>query len=610
MLMTKLKVAAALLVVFGALGVGSGLIDQSRADGPTPQKGKDSPAADTDADKKDKDKLQGTWNAISITEGTNEEADAEGQTLAFKGDEFAVKSRDAVMMKGTFKVDASKKPKTIDLKIEDGPKDRKGKTAHGIYELKDDKLTLCIVKPGPGNRPKEFASKEGADTVLLKLEREKKAPDAPKRSWTILLYGAVDNSADEPFVTFTDQVRRALDDDPGVELVLLIDRSQKHPKHTTFLGDDFSGTRLYRIKNYYVERLSGGTYFPEITKDRDVNLNSADASTLQRFIAWGKANYPAERYGLLIYSHADGKSMCPDDRSGDQMGIAELTDKMGVKDRIDFLALELCNMGGVEIAYQWRPGNGQFEADVLLAVPNAGPPLDWHRAFGRIRSPGHGPIGGTALDPAKMTAVDFGKLVIEEGLRGRQATEKPGRRGSKESAGCYDLRKAGEVKKAVDALAVALSKSDSKGILLEFRDPASKDRVMNYSGDGPYVDLYDLCRRLAGCDRLSEPVRSAAKDVMKCVERFMIASFGMSAYKQFEAGKNGVFIVLPSGQPDCWKQFRWYTPIRGDRKNVGNWSFLKDGATPGNGVVENWFELLDSWFDVADEKGGINGYRQ
>ena len=292
-----------------------------------------------------------------------------------------------------------------------------------------------------------------------------------------------------------------------------------------------------------------------------------------------------------------------------EMGIAELTDKIGVTDRVDFLALELCNMGGAEIAYQWRPGNGRFEADVLLAIPNAGPPLDWDRAFSRIRSPGHASKGGPALDPAKMTAVDFGKLVIEEGHRGRQASEKPGGRGSKESAGCYDLRKAGEVKKAVDALAVALSKTESKGILLELRNASSEGRFISYSDDGSYVDLYDLCRRVAGCDRLPETVRSAATDVMKSVERFMIASFGMSAYKQFEAGKNGVFIVLPSGKPNCWKQFRWYTPIRGDRKNYGNWSFLKDGATPGNGVIENWFELLDSWFDVADDKGGINGYR-
>lgn len=434
-------------------------------------------------------------------------------------------------------------------------------------------------------------------------------PNDAKRPWTILLYGAVDNTADDPFVAFANQVRHAIDDDPGLELVLFIDRSSKHAKRATFLGDDFTSTRLYRLRKDTVERLSGGTHFPEITKEGDAKLNSADASNLQRFIAWGKANYPAQHYGLLIYSHADGKTMCPVDRTGDTMGIAELTDKIGIEDRVDFLALELCNMGGVEIAYQWRPGNGRFEADVLLAIPNAGPPLDWDRAFRRMRSPGHAPKGGPALDPARMTAADFGKLVIEEGFRGRQASEKPGGRGSKESAGCYDLRKAGDVKKAVDALAVALSKTESKNILLELRSGTSESPSIRYSGDGSYVDLHDLCRRVAGCDRLPEQVRSAANEVMKAVERFMIASFGMSAYQQFEGGKNGVFIVLPSGKPDCWKQFRWYTPIPGDRKNYGNWSFLKDGATPGNGVVENWFELLDSWFDVSDDHGGINGYR-
>ena len=78
----------------------------------------------------------------------------------------------------------------------------------------------------------------------------------------------------------------------------------------------------------------------------------------------------------------------------------------------------------------------------------------------------------------------------------------------------------------------------------------------------------------------------------------MLASFGMSGYKGFEAGKNGVYIVLPSGTPGCWQRFGWYTPVNGTAKARGGLSFLRDGATPGNGTVENWFELLDSWFNV------------
>jgi hypothetical protein len=85
----------------------------------------------------------------------------------------------------------------------------------------------------------------------------------------------------------------------------------------------------------------------------------------------------------------------------------------------------------------------------------------------------------------------------------------------------------------------------------------------------------------------------------------------MAGYEGFARGKNGVFITLPADEPGRWKAFQWYSPLTAvqDGKDFGHWSFLADGATSGNGKVENWFELLDSWFDVADDAGGVNGYR-
>jgi clostripain len=123
------------------------------------------------------------------------------------------------------------------------------------------------------------------------------------------------------------------------------------------------------------------------------------------------------------------------------------------------------------------------------------------------------------------------------------------------------------------------------------------------------VDLVDLCRRLGSCDRLSPEVRTAAKRVHDATERFMLASFGMSAYPGFESGRHGVFVVLPADTADIWKKFRWYTPLAGTGKDYGRWAFLRDAATPGNGTVENWFELLDTWFDTNDETGGLNNYK-
>src|SRR5262245_58689996 len=108
------------------------------------------------------------------------------------------------------------------------------------------------------------------------------------------------------------------------------------------------------------------------------------------------------------------------------MSIPDLSRVPSEKESVDFLAPELCNMGGIEIAYEWRTTGGgekpRFGADVLVAIPNAGPPLDWDRAFARIRSKGHtaSPLQPPFLDPASMTGADFGKLVMEEGKKGRE----------------------------------------------------------------------------------------------------------------------------------------------------------------------------------------------
>jgi clostripain len=430
-----------------------------------------------------------------------------------------------------------------------------------------------------------------------------------KRPWTFMVYGAADNSADEPLVGFLNKVRRAIDNDPGIELLLFIDRSVKHRRVPNYLGEDFTGARLYRLTKDKAERLAGDSQMPEITLDKDVEVDSANAKYVQQFIAWGKAHYPAERYGLMIYSHANGRSMCPDDQSHKEMGFAELTDKAGAQERVDFLGLELCDMGGIEIAYQWRPGNGGFETDVLLAIPNAGPPLDWDRAFARIRTPGHESRSGVALNPETMTAVDFGKLIIAEGHLGRQAAEKAGRGAEHESAGLYDLRRAEAVKTAVDALSVELAKADARDVVLELRGKGPKDAAMAYQPEGTNVDLYDLCRRIAACDRLPERVRERAEGVMTALEGFVVASFGMSGYKGFEGGKNGVYIVLPHDTRRFTQSSGWYTPLEGADKATGRLTFLRDGATPGNGSVENWFELLALWFGESGDGQRSRGYR-
>jgi len=444
------------------------------------------------------------------------------------------------------------------------------------------------------------------------------AASPAERPWTLLVYGAADNNADAPVLWFVDSIRKALDDDPGFELLFLVDRREKHERDPEFLGEPFSGTRLYRVHGKSVERLAGGPELPQIRTDKECELDTADPATLKGFIDAGKRIAPAQHYALLVYSHADGRSMCPDETSGHSMSIAETSRVLGARESVDFMGLELCNMGGIEVAYQWRPGPERFGANVLVAIPNAGPPLDWERAFERIRTSGHASSSKSPLhDPARMSAADLGCLVIEEGKRGRElAAKEPGMDVGHEAAGAFDLSQTVAVKQSLDKLALLLGKSDARAAFFEARGGDEGEHALNYDQGGPYVDLYDLCRRAAANEHLAPGAREAARAVDAALEKCTLASFGMSAYSGFESGKNGLYMILPRSEaPDAkkkrWKQFTWYSPKTSQvgKTTFGGFDFLRDGATEGNGVVENWFELLDSWYDENDAQGGFNAYR-
>lgn len=453
------------------------------------------------------------------------------------------------------------------------------------------------------------------------------ADDAPGlRPWTFLIYAAVDNNAevDGNFFSFLDGVRGAFADDPGVEVVLFIDRAEGYSTNTRSLGEDFTDARLYRVRQGSSERLAGGEQFPEITKTSTFEPDSADPINVRKFLAFGKAAFPAQRYALMLYGHADGRAMCPDEQSGHEIGFAQLTDVVSAKESVDLMALELCNMCGVEIGYQWsptRPGaEKEFSTRVLLAIPNAGPPLDWGKVFAKVRTPGRPGAGEGTIDPAQLDAAAFGKLIVDEGGRARAEAGE-----DHEAVAALDLARAPAVKRAIDALAVELAApptADARLALQEtmelLRGPAGGRYVLNY-GDNrltevPYVDMHALFHRAADCGSLSADVRAAAVMALRAIDGFVIASWGGKDLEGFEPGASGVFIVFPQGDANvraggtAWKHCDFYTPL--ECKGVyGRLAWCRDGATPGNGKVENWFELLDAWYDdVDDGPEGCNRY--
>jgi uncharacterized protein (TIGR03067 family) len=128
----------------------------------------DAPASDA----QDLAKMQGDWMVVSITRDGMKLTNDEAQTLfrTVTGDKYTVFNFNKPVSKGTFKIDSTKKPKTIDST----PSGRaKAPTILGIYEFDGDTLKVCNAAPGEP-RPTSFEAKEGSNHTKIVWQPEKK----------------------------------------------------------------------------------------------------------------------------------------------------------------------------------------------------------------------------------------------------------------------------------------------------------------------------------------------------------------------------------------------------------------------------------------------------
>lgn len=128
--------------------------------------------AKDDAVKKDLKLFEGTWKVASVeADGTKLPEDTYKEwKLVCKGDEFAFTDSNGTQ-KGVFKIDPTKKPKTLDVVFKEG--DNKGMTMLGLYEIDNETFRACF-KPGTEERPAEFTAKQGTGQLVEILKKEKK----------------------------------------------------------------------------------------------------------------------------------------------------------------------------------------------------------------------------------------------------------------------------------------------------------------------------------------------------------------------------------------------------------------------------------------------------
>src|SRR5436305_459325 len=94
--------------------------------------------AKDEAAKKERKKLEGSWKVTGFEHNGNR-LNVNEWTLVLKGDKYTLTYGNQTE-EGSFKIDPSKKPKTVELMPTSG--ESQGKTRRGIYELEGNSAKL------------------------------------------------------------------------------------------------------------------------------------------------------------------------------------------------------------------------------------------------------------------------------------------------------------------------------------------------------------------------------------------------------------------------------------------------------------------------------------
>lgn len=109
--------------------------------------------------------LQGTWNVVTAN-GQKLTELAQTASLTFKGDTYAQTSNGQVVERGTIKLDPSKTPMFIDIRITIGH--AAGNTQIGLVQVVGDTMTLKTNTYATPMRPTDFKPQEWYTLIVAK----------------------------------------------------------------------------------------------------------------------------------------------------------------------------------------------------------------------------------------------------------------------------------------------------------------------------------------------------------------------------------------------------------------------------------------------------------
>ncbi len=219
----------------------------------------------------------------------------------------------------------------------------------------DDEETTDSPQPTPDNRSGDNITTDDGRIVgpANNAPLPTRVFDPNLDDWTILVYLDADNNLELPGTIDVNEMEAAGSSD-RVNVLVQLDRVDGY----TAADGNWSGARRYEIRADSDPNKINSSVVADIGE-----VNMGDPVTLTDFLVWGITNYPANRYGLILWDHGSGWfGIAFDDTSdGDGLTLPEVQSSLAQAltqtgaGRLDFVGFDACLMSQVDVYQLIQP---------------------------------------------------------------------------------------------------------------------------------------------------------------------------------------------------------------------------------------------------------------
>lgn len=255
------------------------------------------------------------------------------------------------------------------------------------------------------------------------------------------------------------------------------------------------------------------------------SVNMGDDASLQSFLEYGFENFPADRYGLIMWDHGSGATggLCHDELTGDSLYYPEIYSALknatkGMRGTpFAFVGFDACLMGSYEMALHLAPF-----ADYMIASEELEPGTGW--AY-------DGWLPSLVKNPG-ISVEKLGKAIVDSFVNGVQKYS----RSEYATLSVIDLSQMDQLQDAVEDMAAALSKqvdSDFSTLSRLRQNMRSFGEISNAASD--MVDMTTYAEVFSRFDS------TAAANIKEALEDVVV----YSRYTSNLSGVTGLSILVP-----------------------------------------------------------------